>query len=86
MIIKSDFCGGNIKAKKQAKDGSFHLEINRDLKSGFFQWFYFEVTAEIGELLCLYIDNAKNASYPNGWNMYKARASTDGENGQRQDL
>ena len=80
MIVNSHFCGGNIKVNEYASDGSVHLEINRDRKSDFFQWFYFEVTASIGEELQFHILNAKNASYPSGWTNYKARASTDGEN------
>ena len=42
-----------------------------------FQWFHFRVTGAGGSNLKIVIDNADQASYPDGWHEYKAFCSSD---------
>ena len=48
-----------------------------------FQWFHFRVTGAGGSNLKVVIDNADQASYPDGWHGYKAFYSADRETWHR---
>ena len=80
MIISSNFCGGNIAIKRHVNETTVELQIKPDSQSHFFQWFYFKAEANIGDDLRFHIINAKEASYPKGWDDYRARVSNDGNN------
>lgn len=80
VYISSAFDGGNIDVVDSARPDDIRLRIRKDPgPDGFFQWFYFRVTAEGGMPLRLVIENAGEASYPKGWDGYRACASYDRE-------
>ena len=78
LSITSAFDGGNI-AVLSASDDRAELEIVKDHQSDFYQWFYFRVTGCAGKTLTLKIANAGDSAYPQGWEKYQARVSTDRE-------
>ena len=80
MRISSCFDGGNIDVL--AIDGQTHarLAIRRDTQADFFQWFDFRAAGLRGRAATFAIENAANASYPRGWEDYRAVASYDLEN------
>ncbi len=79
MNISSNFDGGNIIVKRQDHHGSFWLDIRKDTKSDYFQWFYFRLSGAKGVECQLVITNASEASYPEGWEDYEVRGSYDRE-------
>ncbi|MGP1352380.1 MAG: M14 family metallopeptidase [Parasphingopyxis sp.] len=78
LSITSAFDGGNI-AVLSASDDTAELEIVKDHQSDFYQWFYFRITGCAGKALTLTIGNAGKSAYPQGWEKYRARVSTDRE-------
>ncbi|WP_299322016.1 M14-type cytosolic carboxypeptidase [Parasphingopyxis sp.] len=78
LSITSAFDGGNI-AVLSATGDTAELEIVKDNESDFYQWFYFRVTGCAGKSLTLTIANAGGSAYPQGWDNYQARVSTDRE-------
>ena len=78
LSITSAFDGGNI-AVLSADEASARLEIVKDHRSDFYQWFYFRVTGCANKALTLTIVNAGDSAYPQGWENYQARVSTDRE-------
>ena len=78
LSITSAFDGGNI-ALISTSGSSAELEIVKDHQSDFYQWFYFRVTGCAGKDLTLSITNAGNSAYPQGWDNYQARVSSDRE-------
>jgi murein tripeptide amidase MpaA len=82
--ISSAFDGGNIRLV--AADGDrVDLEIAKDHRSDFYQWFYFRVTGGKGRPLELRILNCAGAAYPHGWDGYRACLSYDREEWVRAD-
>jgi murein tripeptide amidase MpaA len=82
LSISSAFDGGNIRVV--AIDGNrIDLEIARDHKSDFYQWFYFRLTGAAGQATELRIVNCAGSAYPNGWDGYQACMSYDREEWQR---
>ena len=79
LHISSQFDGGNIRVINQDNPGNIQLEINKDVESGFYQWFYFRVNGAEGLPLTLHLMNASGASYEDGWKDYRAVASYDRE-------
>ena len=78
LSVSNAFDGGNIRLV--AIDGDhLDLEIVKDHKSDFYQWFYFRVTGGAGRTLELRITNCAGSAYPHGWDGYKACISTDRE-------
>lgn len=77
MIINSNFDGGNIECIAAKDPKNVQLKIRQDHNSNHFQWFYFRVSQAGSQALCLNILNAAQASYPEGWNDYRAVASYD---------
>ncbi len=75
--ITSNFDSGNIRVLDYQSPDDIRLEIVRDNGSDFYQWFYFRVMGARGEALKLKIGNAGGASYPKGWENYRAVASVD---------
>ena len=78
MKITSAFDGGNITVLS-AEPGDIRLEINKDEKADFFQWFYFRLTGAAGQDCRLQIMNAGESAYTDGWKDYRAVASYDRE-------
>ena len=77
MKISSAFDGGNIACRECSDPSNIRLEIRQDKDSDFFQWFYFRLSGSKGQACDLKIMNAGAASYPKGWENYRAVASYD---------
>jgi len=78
--ISADFDGGNIKVINSSSPNNIELEINKDHKSDFFQWFYFRVTSKKNTSHTLKILNAGSSAYVPGWEEYQAVCSYDRKN------
>jgi len=87
--VSSRFDSGNIEVvptdDPTADPGTLRLRIARDGAADFFQWFHFRVSGARGVPLTLVIENAGAASYPKGWENYRAVASTDRRHWRRVD-
>jgi len=77
MHIGSDFDGGNIICLAADDPQNIRLQIRKDAGDEFFQWFSFRLVGEKGKSYRLVIENAGAASYPAGWQDYRAAASYD---------
>ncbi|HEY0446308.1 MAG TPA: M14-type cytosolic carboxypeptidase [Allosphingosinicella sp.] len=76
LSVSSAFDGGNICVV--AIEGSrVDLEIERDNKSNFYQWFFFRLTGAGGRPVELRILNCAESAYPHGWPGYRACMSHD---------
>jgi len=80
ISITSNLDAGNIEVISAAEAGNIQLKIRKDTHADFFQWFYFRVSGAKNTSLSLKILNAGEASYPEGWEDYQARASYDKQN------
>src|SRR6185503_17091532 len=78
LTISSAFDAGNIRVVKQDGD-QVGLEIVKDHKSDFYQWFYFRLAGAAGREVTLRIVNCAGSAYPHGWPDYKACLSIDRE-------
>jgi murein tripeptide amidase MpaA len=82
--ISSAFDGGNIHLV--GIDGNrINLEIAKDHRSNFYQWFYFRLTGAQGQPVELRIVNCGESAYPLGWPGYRACMSADRETWERVD-
>ena len=81
--ISSQFDSGNIEVVAADSPNGVRLRIVKDAAADFFQWFHFRVSGARGVPLALAIENAGAASYPKGWEGYRAVASTDRVNWRR---
>jgi murein tripeptide amidase MpaA len=78
LTISSAFDGGNIRLV--AIDGDrIDLEILKDNRSDFYQWFYFRLTGAAEKPVEIRILNCAGSAYPNGWPGYRACMSYDRE-------
>lgn len=77
--ITGEFDHGNIHVLEAVDPGNIRLQIKPDGKADFYQWFYYRVDGAARQALTMTIENAGGASYPGGWNDYRAVASYDGE-------
>lgn len=76
MWITDAFDSGNILV--DAIDGArADLRIRADAGGHFFQWFHFACAGDLGEARELRIANARQSSFPQGWEGYSAVASYD---------
>ncbi|MEM9809849.1 MAG: M14-type cytosolic carboxypeptidase, partial [Pseudomonadota bacterium] len=82
ITITKDFECGNIRVVSASNHRDIRLEIEKDGKADFYQWFYFRVDMEPGPRT-IRIENAAGASYPQGWVGYQACYSTDQKTWQR---
>ncbi|MEO5613088.1 MAG: M14-type cytosolic carboxypeptidase [Sphingomicrobium sp.] len=78
LTISSAFDAGNIHVVKVDGD-QVDLEIVKDHKSDFYQWFHFRLAGAAGREVSLRIVNCAGSAYPNGWPDYKACLSIDRE-------
>ena len=65
LTISSAFDAGNIRVVKQDGD-QVDLEIVKDHKSDFYQWFYFRLAGAAGREVTLRIVNCAGSAYPHG--------------------
>lgn len=79
MKISSNFDSGNIEVVDAADPGPVRLRIRKDTLADFFQWFHFRASGVRGQECHFAIENAGEASYPKGWEDYRACASYDRE-------
>ncbi|MBL4853254.1 MAG: hypothetical protein JKY25_03345 [Robiginitomaculum sp.] len=79
MHITQNFDGGNIVVLSADKPESIRLEIRKDNKSDFFQWFYFRLSGVQDQACIMSIENARDAAFEGGWENYQVRASYDRE-------
>ena len=79
LHITDQFDGGNIRVLDASDTDAIRLEIRKDNKSDFYQWFYFRVTGARHQDLTLILENAASAAYLDGWTDYQACASYDRE-------
>lgn len=77
MKISSNFDGGNIEIVNAEKHDNIRLRIRKDTYSDTFQWFYFRLHGAEGFPCKIHIENASQASYPEGWDEYRVYASYD---------
>lgn len=78
MHIGCAFESGNIHVLDASDPGNVQLQIRPDAGGDHFQWFHFRVDGASGVPLVLRVTNAADASYPKGWEDYRACASHDG--------
>lgn len=79
MHISSAFDSGNIIVVDASTPSDIQLEIRPDEGEDHFQWFHFRVTGARATPLRMRLTNAGKASYPEGWQGYRACASYDRE-------
>ena len=75
--ITKNFDSGNIEVIAADDPQNIQLNIEKDTKADFFQWFYFRMQEVQGLDLKINILNASEASYPEGWENYQAVISYD---------
>ncbi len=86
MHISSNFDSGNIEIVSAEDPQDIRLRIRPDVgEDAFFQWFHFRVSGVAGESLVIRIENAGEASYPAGWDGYRACVSGDRDSWVRTD-
>ena len=78
ITISSAFDAGNIRVVKADGD-RIDLEIVKDHKSDFYQWFHFRLAGAAGREVTLRILNCAGSAYPHGWPDYRACLSVDRE-------
>ena len=79
MKITSNFDGGNIICKAIDTPKSIRLDIKKDNKSDFYQWFYFRLSGAQDQDCVMTIENAQSAAFEGGWEGYNTCASYDRE-------
>ncbi|MFA8435122.1 MAG: M14-type cytosolic carboxypeptidase [Marinifilaceae bacterium] len=79
MMISSNFDSGNIEVVDSSNFQDIQLRIPQDSNAEFFQWFHYRLQGAQGESCKMRILNASEASYPEGYENYKAVASYDRE-------
>ena len=84
LSVSSAFDGGNIRLVSSDGD-RLDLEIVKDHRSDFYQWFYFRLTGGRDRALELRLTNCAGAAYPHGWDNYRACLSEDRETWERVD-
>lgn len=77
MDITSTFDSGNIEVVDSQDVGNVRLKIKVDHGSEHLQWFHYRVCGVRDENLVMHLENAGAASYPGGWENYRAVASYD---------
>lgn len=77
MHITSKLDSGNIEVRDASDPQNVRLAITVDEGGEHYQWFHFRVAGVRGAALKMTIENAGSASYPKGWEGYRACASYD---------
>src|SRR3569833_840277 len=77
--ISHQFDAGAIEVVSAETQQQIELNIRKDSHADFSQWFYFRLQGARGEPCTMRFLNAASASYPQGWEGYRAVASYDRE-------
>ena len=77
--ISSHFDAGAIEVVSAAQPGQIQLNLRKDSNADFMQWFYFRLQGARDQTCAIQILNAGAATYPSGWEGYRAVASYDRE-------
>ncbi|MEC7947501.1 MAG: M14-type cytosolic carboxypeptidase [Myxococcota bacterium] len=77
MQIDAAFDSGNIEVIDASDPAAVRLRIRPDAGGAFYQWFHFRAAGRRGEPNTFLLENAAGASYPGGWEGYRAVASHD---------
>lgn len=77
VTVNSAFDGGNAEFLGQDADGALRLRMRPDEGTGFMQWFHFRVAGIRGSTCVIHIENAGEATYPDGFRDYRAVATCD---------
>lgn len=77
MHVTSTFDSGNIEVVSSDLETDIQLKIQIDHASEHFQWFHYRMCGVRGKALTMRVLNAGEASYPKGWENYRAVASYD---------
>jgi murein tripeptide amidase MpaA len=77
LQISANFDSGNIEVVDASRADDIQLKIRKDSGSDFYQWFHYRVQGGRGQALRMRLLNAAGASYPDGWDNYRAVASYD---------
>lgn len=75
--INAAFEGGNIEVVALEHAADMQLRIRPDAGGQFYQWFYYRLVGAQGQECRMRLLNAGGASYPQGWEGYRAVASYD---------
>jgi murein tripeptide amidase MpaA len=75
--IDAAFDSGNIEVIDASDPSAVRLRIRPDAGGAFYQWFHFRAASPRGVPRTFLIENAGGASYPAGWEGYRAVASSD---------
>ena len=75
--ISHQFDAGAIEVVDAALPSDIQLRLRHDSHADFSQWFYFRLQGARGTDCTMRINNAGQASYPDGWVGYRAVASYD---------
>ena len=77
LLVTSAFDGGNAQVCDAADPENVRLRIAPDVGEEHYQWFSYRVSNAARRLLVMHLENAGGASYPKGWEGYRACASYD---------
>lgn len=78
--ISQNFDAGAIEVVSAIDVENIQLNLRQDSNAEFMQWFYFRLQGARDQDACIRILNAGAATYPDGWENYRAVASYDREN------
>lgn len=78
--ISQNFDAGAIEVVSALDVENIQLNLRQDSNAEFMQWFYFRLQGARDQDACIRIVNAGAATYPDGWENYRAVASYDREN------
>jgi murein tripeptide amidase MpaA len=83
--ISQNFDAGAIEVVKAERPDQIELKLRSDSNAEFKQWFYFRLQGARDQDAVIRFLDAGTATYPDGWNDYRAVASYDRENWFRVD-
>ncbi|RZI40541.1 hypothetical protein EGT07_23180 [Herbaspirillum sp. HC18] len=75
--ISTQFDAGAIEVVRANEAAAIELNIRKDSHADFMQWFHFRLQGARGQTCVMRLLNAGQATYPQGWESYKAVASYD---------
>jgi murein tripeptide amidase MpaA len=77
ISISSQFDAGAIEVARADTPQTIELNLRKDTRADFAQWFYFRLQGARGARCTMRFLNAGQAAFPDGWKNYQAVASYD---------